>query len=105
MNSETGNERSPARRLAELSGDVVKRLADRLPATTTEQLRTFHYVGEHGELADCLAAAISKARVPLTGDERDAVAELLRLFAIPTEGLHFVDRREEIIAALNVVDG
>ncbi|MET7637725.1 hypothetical protein [Streptomyces sp. NPDC005438] len=66
-------------RLTALSQEVLESLADRLPEARLGQLRKRHFVGEWEELVAELADTLRAERPRVTAEERERVAELLRL--------------------------
>jgi hypothetical protein len=86
------------------SKDLLERLADRLPSDRLENCRTFSKVGEWGVLVDEMCAVLVKRNIPVTQDERDALADLLDMFPIPAEHHKYINNREEILASLTITD-
>ncbi|WP_068055685.1 hypothetical protein [Nocardia xishanensis] len=84
------------------SRDLLERLADRLPAETLAQYRTFSDVGEWGELVDGLCASLVKRQIAVTTAERDSLAELMAMF-INSEGYAYLGDPERVLSQLAVV--
>ncbi|UVS76897.1 hypothetical protein Actkin_00593 [Actinokineospora sp. UTMC 2448] len=81
---------------------LVESLADRLPPDRLARYRQFAFVGEWGELADNLAAGLVNRRIPVTAEEKEALREVLYSFELPYPGHRFIERRDEILAALTM---
>ncbi|HVV21117.1 MAG TPA: hypothetical protein VHF06_16895 [Pseudonocardiaceae bacterium] len=79
-------------------------MADRLPERDLKSFRTFNFVSEWGELADGIAATLSARKIPVSAHERDVLRALLYSFDLPLPDFEFVDRRDEVLAELNVTD-
>ncbi len=82
---------------------LIDRLADRLPEVDRRDIREFDDVGEEGLALDLMAAVLMKNSIPITREQWDILHTLLYHFELPT-GESYIDRRDEVMAALNVVE-
>ncbi|MEY8040097.1 hypothetical protein AB8O55_11885 [Saccharopolyspora cebuensis] len=93
--------------LVKLSRDaqaLLERLADRFPPDQLRMCRESGQGGEWNEMVDIMCAVLAKHEVPVTQDEWHALADLLALYPVPVEGYDYINKRDEILAALTVTD-
>jgi hypothetical protein len=90
-------------RLHKESRALLESLADRLPPERLKHLRTFSDVGEWGELVESMCADLVKGRIPVTPDERDALASVLAIYPYPGDDYPLSNNSDDTLAALNVV--
>jgi hypothetical protein len=81
---------------------LLERFADRLTPDQLEQLREFLFVGELSLLIDNLVAGLVLDQIPVTEADRDALADVLSLFTIPSRIFAFIKDRDEVLATLHV---
>lgn len=83
--------------------ELLDTLADRLPPGRVERLRTFSDVGEEVLLVNGLCTSLIKREIPITRDERDALARVLALFNTPVADADHLNDPNATLAAVNVV--
>jgi hypothetical protein len=91
-------------KLHQESRALLESLADRLPAERIEWLRTYSDVGEWLFLVDGLCASLVKRQIPITPNERDALASVLTIYPPPGGRFRYMNNSDETLAALNVVE-
>ena len=92
-------------KLGEDSHDLLEQLADRFPQQALETCRSFDNAGEWGQLIELISATLVKRSVPVTSQERDALADLLYRYSIPYKHHEYISNRDETIASLKIADG
>lgn len=85
------------------TGELLDRLANRLPRDNLEDLRTFNFVGEWNELANNLLAILVRDQIPLSPDEAQAVRKLLYFFDLPVPDYNFINDRDAMLGSLNIL--
>ena len=87
---------------------LLDRLDRRSTPSSRELTREFLEVGEWALFVDELAAELFRDQVPIDATERDLLRGLLYAFArveSDEKDYPMIWRRDEVLAALNVVDG
>lgn len=84
------------------SSGLLERLAGRFPEDQLRMCRDLSEAGEWPELVDLMCAVLVKWKIPVTPEERDALADLLAMFPIPTKDYEYIDNRDDVLAALAV---
>ncbi|WP_190812735.1 hypothetical protein [Saccharopolyspora pogona] len=92
-------------KLSRDSQSLLERLADRFPPDQLRMCRESGKGGEWNEMVDIMCAVLVKRNVPVTQDERDALADLLAMYPVPVEGYDYINKRDEILATLTVTPG
>jgi hypothetical protein len=81
---------------------LLESVADRLPAETVAQYRSFSAVGEWAELVNGLAASLVRRKVIVTVAEYQQLADLLGRFPAGQEGYAFLGDPQGVLAQLAV---
>ncbi len=77
---------------------LLDQLANRVPPAELEQLHEFLEVGEPGELFDNLAALFIKEQLPVSREEYDELAALVKCISVDDHPF----LRPDMLARLNV---
>ena len=91
------------RLLHEESRALLESVTDRLEPERVDRYRSLSDVGEWVELVESVCATLVKRRIPVTAEERDALAGVLARLSRPKRGYDFVNDPQGTLAALNVV--
>lgn len=91
-------------KLSQDSQALLERLADRFPPDQLRMCRESGKGGEWNEMVDIMCAVLVHRRIPVTQDERDALADLLAMYPVPMEGYDYINKRDELLAGLTVTD-
>jgi hypothetical protein len=79
-------------------------LTNRLPDEDIEEARMYYAAGEWPFVAQGLAYSLVHQQIPVTPAEMNSLGEILRFFEAPAPRFGYLTNRDEVLAALNVVE-
>ncbi|WP_158887741.1 hypothetical protein [Amycolatopsis anabasis] len=82
----------------------VRNLRDRLPEADRQRIDSYLYGGEWALLIDELTETLLQERIPVTQEEHSNLKKLLYYFDVPIEYFDAINKRDEVLAGLNIVN-
>ncbi|GAB2554306.1 hypothetical protein [Nocardia heshunensis] len=95
----------------ERTDSLLAELRERIEANAEDGTDIYGYFGRLREqsefdlIIDNLAAVLSGSPIPITGDERDRLRELLFRIDNPNPIFRFIANRDQVLSSLNVISG